>query len=152
MKYRALVLEAPKSPMLNKRQAFEAIADALVATEPGLESSNITQLLLQRERLGSTYVGNGIAIPHIKLAQLHEPSFMLLHLKSPIICDELNEKADLFLGFLIPDTENDEYLQLLDELVNELKNPESQKKIRHCNNPQELEEFLEQLPLCNSVT
>ncbi len=152
MKYRALVLDTPKSPMLNKRQAFEVISDALSATESGLDSNTITQLLLQRERLGSTYVGNGIAIPHIKLAQLHEPSFMLLNLKSPIICDELNEKVDLFLGLFIPNTENDEYLQLLDELVNELKNTESRKKIRHCNTPQELEEFLEQLPLCNSVT
>ena len=136
----------------NKRKVLEVIAEEATKIQPELDVGNVMQILLQRERLGSTYVGNGIAIPHAKIEQLAQPFLILIHLKNPIPCDELNEEADLFFGLLIPEIELSEHLQLLDELINQLKQADYRTKIRQCKNSDELIELIEALPVCNSVS
>ena len=51
----------------DKRAVLEELSDALAASQPSLDKAQLMEVLLERERLGSTGIGDGIAIPHGKL-------------------------------------------------------------------------------------
>jgi PTS system nitrogen regulatory IIA component len=57
----------------DKKGALEELTDALVAHEPSLERGSLVKILLERERLGSTGIGDGVAIPHGKFHGISRP-------------------------------------------------------------------------------
>ncbi len=151
MNFQAHNLNHSPSNLLNKPKVLETIAAASTTLQAELDSNVVSQSLLQRERLGITYLGHSIAIPHAKIDGLDEPCFILLRVDQAIVCDELNKKADIFLALLIPAIANEEHLPLLNELVTELKSSTGRQKIRLCRDAAELIEFIEGLPACSTV-
>src|SRR5262245_37440881 len=89
----------------SKKQALQEVAQRAAALT-GLEARSIFDTLLQRERLGSTGVGRGIAIPHGRLAALPRIVSVFARLEEPIEFEALDgEPVDLIFLLLAPRSE-----------------------------------------------
>jgi nitrogen PTS system EIIA component len=108
----ALDVEAP-----SKSRLFETVA-MLFQHDTGLSAATTAASLSARERLGSTGLGQGIAIPHGRLKGLTEARGAFLRLATPIAFDAPDGKpvSQLFV-LLVPEHATDRHLQLLSELA-----------------------------------
>ena len=97
----------------SKKQALQELS-AVAAAQTGQEERTVLDLLLARERLGSTGVGAGIAIPHGKLAGLTQLSAVFARLREPIEFDAVDGKpVDLVFLLLAPDAAGSDHLKAL---------------------------------------
>ena len=107
----------------SKKHAIQDVS-ATAAKVTGLPERAIFDTLLQRERLGSTGVGNGIAIPHGKLVELKELTGLFFRLKEPINFDALdNAPVDLIFVLLAPEDAGAEHLKALAKIAGLLRAP-----------------------------
>jgi PTS system nitrogen regulatory IIA component len=108
---RILLDLAPRS----RRGLFETTA-RLFADRPGLTATTVAQGLEAREALGSTAIGQGIALPHARVAGLRQPLAAFLRLRLPIAFDAPDDKpVSLVLVLLMPERTTETHLQLLAE-------------------------------------
>ncbi|MDM8545457.1 PTS sugar transporter subunit IIA [Candidatus Venteria ishoeyi] len=105
----------------SKRRIFEKLADLLAQDQPLLEQEEIYNRLLERERLGSTGLGKGIAIPHARISELTHTSGAFIQLQQGVDFNALDEEpVDIVFALLVPDlTEAEQagHLQTLANLV-----------------------------------
>ena len=114
----------------DKKQAFQALAEK-AANIAGLESRDVYDTLLQRERLGSTGVGRGIAIPHGRLAQLQRILCVFARLEHPIDFDAPDEEpVDLVFLLLAPEQAGADHLKALARISRLLREPQTTEKLR----------------------
>ena len=101
----------------SKKKLFEHAAD-LFAQTYGLKSSDIFTSLFERERLGSTALGCGIAIPHGRIKGLTDACGAFYRLKTPLEFDAPdNQPVKLCFVLLVPKDANERHLQILGELA-----------------------------------
>ena len=101
----------------SKAECFAAVA-ALFERTAGLVKANVAASLAAREKLGSTGLGQGIAIPHGRIARLSEAVGAFARLRAPIAFDAPDGKAvDQIFVLLVPEQATDQHLQLLSELA-----------------------------------
>lgn len=101
----------------SKASLFDAVA-GLFETKHGLSRRPVVDSLLARERLGSTGLGQGIAIPHGRIRGLTEAQGAFVRLKSPILFDAPDGKpVALVFVLLVPEQATEQHLQLLSELA-----------------------------------
>jgi PTS system nitrogen regulatory IIA component len=101
----------------SKKKLFEHAADLFAQTR-GLKSTDIFTSLFERERLGSTALGCGIAIPHGRIKGLKEASGAFYRLKTPLEFDAPdNQPVSLCFILLVPKDANEQHLQILGELA-----------------------------------
>lgn len=101
----------------SKKKLFEHAAD-LFALAHGLKSTDIFTSLFERERLGSTALGCGIAIPHGRIKGLKDASGAFYRLKTPLEFDAPdNQPVSLCFILLVPKDANERHLQILGELA-----------------------------------
>ena len=97
----------------SKKQALQELS-AIAATQTAQEEREVLDLLLARERLGSTGVGGGVAIPHGRLASLTQLSAVFARLREPIEFDAVDGKpVDLIFLLLAPDSAGSDHLKAL---------------------------------------
>ena len=97
----------------SKKQALQELS-AIAAAETEQKERSVLDLLLARERLGSTGVGAGVAIPHAKLEGLSKPSGVFARLREPIEFDAVDGRpVDLIFLLLAPDSEGSDHLKAL---------------------------------------
>ena len=97
----------------SKKQLMQELA-ARAADLTGLEESVVYDALLERERLGATSVGHGVAIPHARLPRLDAVSGLFVRLANPIDYDAADdEPVDLVFLLLAPEAANAEHLRAL---------------------------------------
>ncbi|MGR7994243.1 PTS IIA-like nitrogen regulatory protein PtsN [Xanthobacter sp. ZOL 2024] len=120
-------------PMLrasSKKQVLQELAQQaglLVDRDP----REIFETLLQRERLGSTGVGNGIAIPHGKLDNLNKLFGLFARLEKPIDFESLDgEPVDLVFLLLAPEAAGADHLKALARVARMLRDPDIVEKLR----------------------
>ena len=101
----------------SKARLFEATG-ALFAASAGLDAGVVASSLAAREKLGSTGLGQGIAIPHGRIKGLKEARGAFLRLKEPVSFDAPDSKpvSQVFV-LLVPEQATDLHLQLLSELA-----------------------------------
>ncbi len=101
----------------SKSRLFDAIG-TLFEKNSGLSRKVVVDSLLAREKLGSTGLGQGIAIPHGRIRGLGEAQGAYVRLRSPIAFDAPDGKpvAQVFV-LLVPEQATDQHLQLLSELA-----------------------------------
>ncbi|MDD5387908.1 MAG: PTS IIA-like nitrogen regulatory protein PtsN [Gallionellaceae bacterium] len=100
-----------------KKRLFEQAAQ-LVQTSQNVPAGEIFESLFSREKLGSTALGYGIAIPHGRIKHLNETACAFLRLKTPIDFDAPDgEPVDLVFILLAPATATEVHLQILGELA-----------------------------------
>ncbi|MDR3214158.1 MAG: PTS IIA-like nitrogen regulatory protein PtsN [Azoarcus sp.] len=101
----------------SKKRVFEE-AGLLFETQLGLARDLVFDKLFTRERLGSTGLGQGVAIPHSRIAGLAEAAGAFIRLAAPIPFDSLDGRpVSLVFVLLVPEDANDTHLQLLSELA-----------------------------------
>lgn len=114
----------------SKKQALQELA-AKAAAVTGLPERDVFDTLLQRERLGSTGVGNGIAIPHGKLVRLDKLVGLFARLERPIDFDALDDQpVDLVFVLLAPEGAGADHLKALARIARRMRDPGTVAKLR----------------------
>jgi PTS system nitrogen regulatory IIA component len=120
----------PALKVNNKKQAIQEIA-ARAAELTGMNERSVLEILLQREKLGSTAVGNGVAIPHGKLPKLGRLFGLFARLDRPIDFEALDgQPVDLLFLLLAPETAGADHLKALARVARLLRDPEVARKLR----------------------
>lgn len=102
-----------KLNVASKKQALQELARR-AASVTGLDERAIFDTLLERERLGTTGVGNGIAIPHGKMAGLTQPRGVFARLVKPIDFDSIDDQpVDMIFTLLAPVDAGADHLKAL---------------------------------------
>jgi PTS system nitrogen regulatory IIA component len=126
----------------SKKQALQELA-AKAAELTGRPEREISDVLLQREKLGSTGIGGGIAIPHGKLAKLEKIVGLFARLDRPIDFDALDGQAvDLVFVLLAPEAAGADHLKALARIARLLRDPEVAAKLREARDPQAIYKVL----------
>jgi nitrogen PTS system EIIA component len=113
-----------------KRQLLALIGDAAAAMT-GLPEREIFDALLQRERLGSTGIGSGIAIPHAKFARLEQLHGLFFQLERPVDFEALDgQPVDLIFVLLAPEDAGADHLKALARVARVLRDPNTAKQLR----------------------
>jgi len=121
----------PALKVNGKKQALQEIA-AKAAALTGQSERAILEILLQREKLGSTGVGNGVAIPHGKLAKLANVFGLFARLERPIDFEALDgQPVDLIFLLLAPEGAGADHLKALARVARLLRDPEVARKLRN---------------------
>jgi nitrogen PTS system EIIA component len=114
----------------SKKQALQALAEKAAALT-GLEEREIFETLVQREKLGSTGVGGGIAIPHGKLARLDRIFGLFARAPKPIDFEALDEQpVDLIFLLLAPEGAGADHLKALARVARLFREPGMAAKLR----------------------
>jgi len=101
----------------SKKRAFEE-AGLLFETLHGLNRALITDSLFARERLGSTGLGHGVAIPHGRIKGLKQPLAAVFQLANPIGFDAPDElPVQLLIFLLVPEAATQKHLEILSEIA-----------------------------------
>ncbi len=120
----------PALKVNNKKQALQGLA-ARAAELTGQSERAILEILQQREKLGSTAVGNGVAIPHGKLAKLSRLFGLFARLDRPIDYEALDgQPVDLVFLLLAPEAAGADHLKALARVARLLRDPEVARKLR----------------------
>ena len=120
----------PKLHATSKKQALQELAKR-AADVSGLHERAIFDVLLERERLGTTGVGNGIAIPHGKLPNLDRLYGLFARLDKPINFDSIDEQpVDLIFLLLAPESAGADHLKALARVSRLLRDKAGCEKLR----------------------
>lgn len=129
-----------------KKQALLALAE-YASKISGLSAHEINDSLTQRERLGSTGIGNGIAIPHGKLAAATALFGVFARLEKAIDFDSLDGKpVDLIFLLIAPEKAGADHLKALSRVARILRDPEIAQKLRGTHDQAALFTLLTQIP------
>jgi PTS system nitrogen regulatory IIA component len=114
----------------SKKQALQELAKR-AADISGMHERAIFDVLVERERLGTTGVGNGIAIPHGKLPNLERLYGLFARLEKPIDFDSIDEQpVDLIFLLLAPESAGADHLKALARVSRLLRDKNGVKKLR----------------------
>ena len=98
----------------SKKRAIEEAARLIAASMAGLDAEEIYNNLIAREKLGTTAIGHGIAIPHCRLSSCQEIVGSLISLQEPVDFGAFDDQGvNLMFVMLVPSKEVDEHLQAL---------------------------------------
>ncbi len=126
----------------SKKQVLQLLAEK-AASITGLPEREIFDTILQRERLGSTGVGNGIAIPHGKLAGIDQITGVFARLANPIDFEALDdEPVDLVCLLLAPEGAGADHLKALSRTARLLRDSDIVAKIRGTTDASAIHSFL----------
>lgn len=113
----------------SKKRAFEE-AGLLFENLHGLSRSLVTDSLFSRERLGSTGLGHGVAIPHGRIKGLKAPMAAVLQLADPIGFDAPDEQpVKLLIFLLVPEAATQKHLEILSEIAEMLSDAGLREKL-----------------------
>ena len=126
----------------SKKRAFEE-AGLLFEGLHGLSRALVTDSLFARERLGSTGLGHGVAIPHGRIKGLKSPMAAVFQLASPIGFDAPDEQPVVLLIFLlVPEAATQKHLEILSEIAELLSDAPLREKIKSSADAAELHSMI----------
>jgi PTS system nitrogen regulatory IIA component len=129
----------------SKKRALEEAARLLGACLSSPDSEQIFERLLERERLGSTGLANGVALPHARVPGLSTAHGVFLRLAEPVDFDALDgQPVDLVFALLVPEDATDEHLQLLAALARRFGDSQLCAKLRQSQDPAQVAKLLSQ--------
>lgn len=130
----------------NKKQALQEIARR-AASATGMAERRIYEVLSERERLGSTGIGRGVAIPHGKLDELPRLYGLFARLERPIPFEAVDDQAvDLVFVLLAPENAGAEHLRALARVSRLLRDDKVCEKLRGTDNADALFALLTERP------
>ena len=113
----------------SKKRAFEQAA-LLLENQYGIARSAVFDSLIARERLGSTGLGQGVAIPHGRIKSLKQAIAVFMRLSAPIQFEAPDAKpVDLMVFLLVPEHANQEHLEILSELAQMLSDKSFRERL-----------------------
>ena len=122
----------------SKRQALQIVADT-AARQLKMDAGIIADALWEREMLGSTGVGMGVAVPHAALPGLDRMHGVFLRLESPVVYDAIDDMpVDLVFALLAPEHAGTEHLRALAKVSRLLRQKDLRDQLRRLDNPDAL--------------
>ena len=116
----------------SKKRAFEE-AGLLFENQHGLNRALVTDSLFARERLGSTGLGHGVAIPHGRIKGLKTPMAAVFQLQAPIGFDAPDElPVNLLVFLLVPEAATQKHLEILSEIAELLSDSGLREQLKTC--------------------
>ena len=126
----------------SKKRAFEE-AGLLFENLHGLSRALVTDSLFARERLGSTGLGHGVAIPHGRIKGLKSPMAAVFQLASALGFDAPDEQAvSLLIFVLVPETATQKHLEILSEIAEMLTDTVLRENIKHSASQESLHQLI----------
>ncbi|HSG87713.1 MAG TPA: PTS sugar transporter subunit IIA [Pseudomonadales bacterium] len=115
----------------SKKRALELASEVLAEKFPELDAGEVFDALMARERLGSTAVGEGVAIPHCRTEGCHDPVAALLRLHEPVDFEAPDgAPVDLLFVLVVPAQENETHLEWLAAAARALNDPDFRGALR----------------------
>jgi PTS system nitrogen regulatory IIA component len=119
---------------VSKKRALELLASTIAEDIPAIDADDLFRRLIARERLGSTGIGHGIAIPHCRVENCTGTIGALITLKDPIDFDAIDgEPVNILFAMLVPERALDEHLQTLAALAGALNDAGFRQKLREAD-------------------
>lgn len=126
----------------SKKKLLELIAN-IVADQTQLAESTIYNNLLNRERLGSTGLGQGFAVPHARLENLNKTVGCFFRLKDPVNFEAPdNQPVDLLFTIIIPEEATEEHLLILSSLAGIFSQTDVCEAIRNAGSRDEIAQII----------
>ena len=123
----------------SKKRIIEFISQLAHEQLPHLAQQDILNALLTREKLGSTGIGRGIAIPHGRMNGIENPLALVLVSESPVNFDAIdNRPVDIVVALFVPDGQSDLHLKTLATISEKLNDKEFCKQLRNAKTDQDL--------------
>lgn len=116
----------------SKKRTLEVLASLIAEGCENIDANDLFQQLIGRERLGSTGIGDGIAIPHCRFKTEGATIGALMTLETPIDFDSVDSKpVDIIFAMLVPEDAESEHLQTLATLAEQLQKPRYVNALRN---------------------
>lgn len=133
------------APASSKKRLFDTICDAASRKLPDMSQHDLLQSLTQREQLGSTGIGNGIAIPHGRLNHCKQPVAVLITTSQAISFDAIdNRPVDIFIALFVPEDCCKEHLSTLQNIAKLFGDKKFVKHIRKCQDNHQLFDIIQE--------
>ena len=121
----------------SKKSALEAVSALIAGSHPGLTETKIYDCLLARERLGSTGIGHGIAIPHGRLPSIVRPVGAFAALEKGVDFAALDgAPVDLILALVVPAESTEQHLRILTSLATLFSDERLREGLRQAASPE----------------
>ncbi|MEM7563750.1 MAG: PTS IIA-like nitrogen regulatory protein PtsN [Pseudomonadota bacterium] len=133
----------PDTEISSKKKLLELVATT-VSDQTGLPQSALFNNLLDRERLGSTGLGKGFAVPHARLKSLDQALGYFYRLNTPINFEaQDNQPVDLVFTIIVPEEATEEHLIILSSLAGIFSKPEVCDAIRKAPSSADILQIIE---------
>ena len=114
----------------SKRQALHAVAE-VAAIALGLDENRVLEALQEREALGSTGLGSGVAVPHARIKGLDRVSAVFVRLDTPVAYESVDDRpVDLLFALFAPLNAGAEHLRALAAVSRAMRSPELREQLR----------------------
>ncbi len=135
----SIIMNSQSKSKKNVLELISKIASDISETNEGI----IFEKLYEREKLGTTAFGNGIAIPHARIDNLPDTKIIILILETAIDFDSSDgKKVDLIVSLLAPNNENEMHIKLLSKIAEMLDDDNFREQIRNCSNKLEIKSVI----------
>lgn len=129
----------------SKKRVLEQLSGLIASGQADLSQTEVFDSLIARERLGSTGLGHGVAIPHGRVKNGTRTVGAFVKLSQPVDFDSVDgQPVDLLFGLLVPEQSTEEHLQLLAQLAQMFSDPEFVARLRQSDSAAGLYQLISQ--------
>jgi PTS system nitrogen regulatory IIA component len=133
----------PELQAIDKKGVLEELAQAICTHAPAVDKSDLVRILLEREKLGSTGIGEGVAIPHGKISSLSQPMISFGRSKKGLDFDSMDaQPAYLFFLLVAPENSAGLHLKTLAKIAKVMKNRAFRKKLMEAKTREEIHDVI----------
>ncbi|MCG6896194.1 MAG: PTS sugar transporter subunit IIA [Thiocapsa sp.] len=127
----------------SKKRLLETLAELLANDHPRLSTEAVFERLLERERLGSTGLGHGVALPHARVKEVTQVLGAFVQTVHGVDYDAADgEPVDLAFALLVPESATEEHLHLLAHLASRFSEPATRTRLREARSSAAILELL----------
>lgn len=128
----------------SKKRILDEICTVAAKKLKSHDTYELIESLLNREKMGSTGIGNGIAIPHGRLSNTKKVIAILMTTEEPIDFDAIdNRPVDIFIALFVPEDSCQEHLTTLQSIAKIFSDKQICKQVRKCSSNQQLFELIQ---------
>ena len=133
-------------PINSKKRILEEICSLAANKITDIDQHQLLDSLMEREKMGSTGIGNGIAIPHGRLSNAQQVVAVLITTEQAISFDAIDNRAvDIFIALFVPENCCNEHLSTLQSIAKLFSNKNNSKQIRKAQTNEQLFKLIETL-------
>lgn len=127
----------------SKKRLLEVISKALTNGSEDLDSREMFESLCARERLGSTGLGHGVAIPHGRISGNARVRAVFVRLAKPLPFDAVDgQPVDLLFALAVPENSTEDHLKLLSEIAQKFSDRQLLEALRKASDASEMVQLL----------
>ena len=134
-----------QSDISSRKKLLEKMAHLLtIPLDKKTKEKDIYHYLLEREKLGNTGIGNGVALPHSRAKEAKTAVIAIITLEEPIDYDSIDRQpVDVAFGLLVPQEANQEHLNLLANIATLMSNNDNKKALSSATSAEQIIELIE---------